>query len=98
MPFSFRKPLNNDVVMYLCNGDDFDDIVNVDEKYTYFSNLAENATPVESYRKIDANEDADYNDMLAIVYGEKYSLIRINHADVETGTFGTQITITGDAK
>lgn len=97
-PFATIKPLNNDVVMYLCNGDDFDDIVNVDEKYTYFSNLAENATPVESYRKIDANEDADYNDMLAIVYGEKYSLIRINHADVETGTFGTQITITGDAK
>lgn len=97
-PFATIKPLQN-ATMYLCDGDDFDDIVYEDEKYTYFSNLAETATPVESYRNIDANlQHADYNDMLAIIYGEKYSLIRINHADVETGSFGSQITIIGEAK
>jgi hypothetical protein len=97
-PFATIKPMQN-ATMYLCDGEDFDDIVYEDEKYTYFSNLAETATPVESYRNIDANlEHADYNDMLAIIYGDKYSLIHINHADVETGSYGTQITIIGEAK
>ena len=96
--FATIEPLNNDVVMYLCDGDDFDDIVYLDEKYQYFSDLAETATPIQKYRNITTNNDAVYNDMLAVVYGEEYFLIRINDADIETGSYGTQITINGDAK
>ena len=96
--FATIEPLNNDVVMYLCDGDDFDDIVYLDEKYEYFSDLAETATPIQKYRNITTNNDAVYNDMLAVVYGEEYFLIRINDADIETGSYGTQITINGDAK
>ena len=96
-PFATIKPLDN-ATMYVCNGDDFDGIEYVDDKYTYFSNLAENATPVEYYRNIDANQDSNYNDMLAVVYGDQYYLVHITHADIETGSYGTQITITGEVK
>jgi hypothetical protein len=36
--------------------------------------------------------------MLAIIDGENISLVLIKHAKIETGSFGTQITITGEAK
>ena len=96
--FATIEPLNNDVIMYLCDGDDFDDIVYLDEKFEYFSDLAETAEPIQKYRNITTNNDAVYNDMLAVVYGEEYFLIRINDADIETGSYGTQITINGKAK
>lgn len=96
--FATIEPLNNDVIMYLCDGDDFDDIVYLDEKYEYFSDLAETAEPIQKYRNITTNNSADYNDMLAVVYGEEYFLIRINDAEIETGSYGTQITINGNAK
>ena len=96
--FATIEPLNNDVILYLCDGDDFDDIELVSEKYTYFNNLAETATPIEKYRNITTNNSADYNDMLAVVYGDELFLIRINRAEIETGSYGTQITIKGEAK
>lgn len=97
-PFATLKPIEN-ATLYVCNGDDFEDITTMAEKSAYFANLAETATPVESYRNIDANQSADYNDMLAVVNGENLFVILIKHATIETITgVGTQITITGEAK
>ena len=96
--FATIKPLNDDVVMYLCDGDDYYDIDTMNDKYAYFVNLAETSVPIERYRNITIQNSADYNDMLAVIYGEEYFLIRINHADIETGSYGTQVTITGETK
>ena len=96
--FATIEPLNDDVMLYLCDGDDFEDIEFMSDKYAYFNKLAETATPIENYRKITTNNSADYNDMLAVVYGEDLILIRINRAEIETGTYGTQITIKGAVK
>lgn len=96
--FATIEPLDANVVMYLCDGADFEEIGFVDELYTYFSDLAETAQPIQKYRNITTNHSDDYDDMLAIVNGEDLNLVRIKHADIETGTFGTQITITGEVK
>ena len=96
--FATIEPLNDDVVLYLCDGNDFYDIDFSNDKYAYFINLAENATPIEKYRNITIQNSADYNDMLAVVSGEDLILIRINRAEIETGTYGTQITIKGAVK
>ena len=96
--FATIEPLNDDVVMYLCDGDDFDNIQYLDELYAYFTDLAETAEPILKYRNITTNNSEDYNDMLAIIYGEELNLVRINHAEIETGTYGTQITISGEVK
>ncbi|MBR5082721.1 MAG: hypothetical protein IKX35_09810 [Bacteroidales bacterium] len=97
-PFATIKPMEG-AIMYVCDGDDFADIKYWSDKNAYFTKLvAEGATPAESYRNIDANEDSSYNDMLAVVYGDELFLIHITYADIETGTYGTQITIKGAAK
>ena len=96
--FATIEPLNENVIMYLCDGDDFDDIVYWSDKYAYFNDLAETAEPVENYRNITTNNDSSYNDMLAVVYGDNLFLVHITYADIETGSYGTQITITGEAK
>ena len=96
--FATIEPLNDDVVLYLCNGDDFEDINFVNEKYAYFSNLAETAEPILKYRNISSQNSYDYNDMLAVIYGDELNLILIKRADIEVGTYGTQVTISGEAK
>jgi hypothetical protein len=96
--FATIEPLNDDVVLYLCDGDDFYDIVSLSDKYAYFTNLAETATPIEKYRNISAQNSTDYNDMLAIIYGDDLNLIHINRAEIETGTYGSQTTIKGAVK
>ena len=95
--FATLKPVDG-ASMYICNGDDFAEINTWAEKTAYFMDLTENGTPVDSYRKITTNNSADYNDMLAIIDGENLSLVLISHAEIETGSFGTQITINGAAK
>ena len=96
--FATIEPLNDNVMFYLCDGEDFDDILYVGDKNEYFANLAETATPIAKYRNITTNNSADDNDMLAVVYGDEQFLIRINRAEIETGSYGTQITIKGEAK
>ena len=95
--FATIKPIDG-ATLYVCDGEDFAGITNTAEKAAYFANLAETGTAVDSYRNITTNNDADYNDMLAVVKGEETFLVRISHADIETGNYGTQITITGEAK
>lgn len=85
--------------LYVCSGDDYEGIATMSDKNAYFTNLAETGTAVESYRNISTNASDDYNDMLAVVYGEKLTLVRINHAQIDNlGSVGTQITITGEMK
>ena len=102
--FATIQPINDDVILYLCDGDDFDDIETMSDKNAYFTNLAETATPIEKYRNITTNNSADYNDMLAIVNGDSKHLILISHATITpiTNSNGqyvrTDITITGEAK
>ena len=96
--FATIEPLNDDVILYLCDGDDFYDIEYMNDKYTYFTILAETATPIEKYRNISAQNSADYNDMLAVIYGDKLTLIYISRAEIEIGTYGSQTTIRGMIK
>ena len=96
-PFATIKPIDG-ATLYVCNGDDFANITTDVEKAAYFANLVETGTPAEYYRNVDANQSADYNDMLAVVKGDLRVVIIIKHAQIETGSFGTQITITGEAK
>lgn len=91
------KPLDG-AQLYVCSGDDYAGIATMSDKNAYFTNLAETGTAVESYRNISTNASDDYNDMLAVVYGEKLTLVRINRAEIETGNYGTQITIKGEMK
>lgn len=95
---------NEDVDMYICPGDDYETITTDVEKFAYFANLAETAESVDRYRNITTNNSADYNDMLAVRYGDIYTLIHITHAKVEAiytpqGVYDrTDITITGEMK
>lgn len=94
------EPLNG-AQLYVCSGDDYEGIATMSDKNAYFTSLAAEggATPVPSYRNITTNNSADYNDMLAVIYGEKLTLVRINHAQIDNlGSVGTQITITGEMK
>ena len=91
------KPIDG-ATMYVCNGDDYATIETVADKAAYFANLAETATPAENYRNITTNNSDNYNDMLAVVNGEVSYLIHITRAEIETGNYGTQITIKGEAK
>jgi hypothetical protein len=36
--------------------------------------------------------------MLAVIYGDELNLILIKRADIEVGTYGTQVTIRGETK
>ena len=96
--FATIEPLNDDVTLYLCNGNDFEGIEFWSDKYTYFSNLIETAEPILKYRNITTNNDSSYNDMLAVINGDELNLIHITYADIETGSYGTQITITAAVK
>ena len=102
--FATIKPLNDDVILYLCDGAEFDEIEYDSDKDVFFSNLAETATPIEEYRNVSAWQSGDYTDMLAVVYGGEKYLINITHADVEriTNSAGqtvrTDVTIKGEAK
>jgi hypothetical protein len=97
-PFATIKPVDG-AQLYVCDGADYEGIVTMSDKNAYFTNLAETATPAEFYRNIDANASANYDDMLAVIYGDKLTLVHITHAKVESiTTVGTQITITGELK
>ena len=96
--FATIKPMAN-CAMYICDGNDFANITTDVEKAAYFDNLRENGTAEESYRKITTNNSADYNDLLAVIdaAGDMH-LVLIDQAAIETGSFGTMITITGETK
>jgi hypothetical protein len=98
--FATILPLNENVQLYLCDGADFATITTMSEKNAYFTSLAaeETGSKIESYRNVTCNNSADYNDMLAVVYGENLYLIHITRGEIETGSYGTQVTIKGELK
>lgn len=96
-PFATIKPIEG-ANLFVCNGDLFESITTDVEKAAFFAELIETGTPTESYRNVDANQSADYNDMLAVVKDDLRVVIIIRRAEIETGSFGTQITIKGEAK
>ena len=91
------RPLTG-ATMYICSGDDYATITTDVEKSAYFANLTETAEPADKYRNITTNNSANYNDMLAVVYGDGLYLINITRAEIATGDYGTQITIKGAVK
>jgi hypothetical protein len=101
--FATLEVLNDDVKMYLCDGEDFESITTEGEKSAYFNNLYENGETIKKYRNITTNNSADYNDMLAIDFEGDLYLINITHATItpitNNGTYvRTDITIDGIAK
>ena len=98
--FATIKPLNENCKMYiLIDNDAFETVTTDTEMAAFFSNLQENTLPALEYRHVTANASADYNDILAVIAedGTQY-LVHITHADIETGSFGTQISISGQFK
>ena len=97
--FATMKPLENCKLYALIDSDVFANITTETEKAAFFSRLVENTIPDESYRNITTAVSKDYNDVLAVVdaNGEQH-LIHIVRADIETGSYGTQITVTGEVK
>ena len=84
--------------MYLCDGNDYATITSDIEKADYFTKLFETGLSIAKYRNITTNNSANYNDMLAISYDGETYLIHITRAEIETGNYGTQITIKGETK
>ena len=62
--------------------------------------LAETATPIAEFRDITTAHSDDYDVILGTVNGTtgETNLIHVAHAGIETGTFGTQITVEGQVK
>ena len=96
--FATIKPMS-DVKLYLADGNEFEKIVTDADKNAFMQELIETSKPIDEYRNITTNNSADYNDLLAVLMADGYiNLIKISHAEIATGSFGTQITITGEAK
>ena len=98
--FATIYPLDS-ATLYVCDGNDFANITTDLETAKYFAKLTVNGVSVDKYRNIsvDSEGGTDYNDMLAVIdpNGDKH-LVHIVHANIEYGSYGTQITITGEAK
>ena len=95
------QPLNENCKLYvvLNNAEAFNAVTTDVEKAAYFATLMETGTPVTEYRNISTSADGEYNDILAVVdaSGQQHLVLFIK-AQVETGSFGTQTTITGKTK
>ena len=97
--YATLNPLEG-ATMYLCDGDEFFNITTEIEKAAFFAALMEANEPIASYRNISLmNTSCPYNDLLAVIDPRGGShLIHITYATTETGSYGTKITITGEAK
>jgi hypothetical protein len=97
--YATLKPLDG-ATLYLCDGDAYFNITTEVEKAAFFATLAETSLPVASYRNISVmHASCPYNDLLAVIDPRGGShLIHITYATTETGSYGTKITITGEAK
>ena len=97
------RPLNDNCKLYVLyeNAETFNGITTEIQKALLFSSLTEMAQPVEEYRNISVAVPGDktYNDVLAVIDAEgNQHLILFANANVQTGNFGVQTTITGQAK
>jgi hypothetical protein len=96
--FATITPLDN-YTLYVTDDAEYASIETASQKANFVTELLETARPVEQYRNISTNADADYHDVLVVMGPEGVcNLVNFTHADIETGEFGTQITITGSVK
>ena len=95
------QPLNENCKLYVVenNAEAYNAITTDIAKAAYFAQLMETGHPVNEYRNISTSQDGEYNDILAVIdaNGEQHLILFVK-AHVETGSFGTQTTITGKAK
>ena len=97
------RPLNDNCKLYVINNsaEAFNEISTEFQKAAFFGSLIEIGTPVPEYRNISVATPGDttYNDVLAVIdaEGNQHIIIFVN-ANVQTGGFGVQTTITGQAK
>jgi len=99
--FATIKPLNENTKMYIIEDalDKFNDIETVIDVENFFDDLKETSVTVSEYRKVSAEVNKTYNDILAVVDADgNYHLVLIGNAVIETGAFGTQITLKGFLK
>lgn len=96
--FATIVPADN-YTLYLTDDTEFANIETAVDKANFVTALLETARPIEQYRNITTNNSADYHDVLVVIGEEGVChLVNFTHADIETGDFGTQITITGSIK
>ena len=79
----------------------FEQMYNTVQLSAFFNDLIETQAPVDEYRHISVATagEKEYNDVLGIIDAEgKLHLVLIAKANVETGSFGVQTTITGQIK
>ena len=96
------QPLNG-CTLYVINDNAaaFEGVTTDLEKAAYFVSLAETSRPVDEYRNISTAiaGDSEYNDVLAVIDAEgNQHLILFAKANIQTGSFGVQTTITGQVK
>lgn len=69
----------------------------VEDKAALFNQALE-MDPIESFRDITTAHSDDYDVILGTMNETEMNLIHVSHAGIETGVFGTQITVTGEVK
>jgi hypothetical protein len=52
---------------------------------------------MEDYRGVSVEANADYDDVLGVIYNDEYYMIHITSGTVETGTAGTTVNILGQS-
>ena len=97
--FATFKPAANNILFKIENTN-WADIQTVDDMAAIIIETAAETHPIESFREITTAHSSDYDVILCTVntVEETAHLIHITHCAVETGNYGTQLTITGEAK
>lgn len=76
----------------------WDEIVTVADKAAAFATAMETTHSLESFREITTAHSSDYDAIIGTIKDGEMHLMHITHCAVETGNYGTQLTITGEAK
>ncbi len=83
--------------LYRFDNADWAQILTVADKDALLNQTAE-MTSIDKFRDITTNNSADYNVVLGTVKDGVLNLIHVERADIETGAYGTQITVSGEIK
>lgn len=76
----------------------WEEILTVADKAALFATAMETMHPMESFREITTAHSSDYDAIIGTIKDGEMHLMHITHCAVETGNYGTQLTITGEAK
>lgn len=95
--FATLKPAEG-YAMYMIDAARWDGITSMTDKVNMFNAAMEAGPSIESFRGITTAHSDNYDVIIGTIKGEEMHLMHITRCDVETGDFGTQLTITGEAK